>query len=184
MKKFVYDPKVEKNDSNVIRECYLELLHREPDTDSLDHFLNLFEKKQMNEKILIDNIKTSKEYKDKNNNSEIITRCYLELLHREPDTDSLDHFLNLFEKKQMNEKILIDNIKTSNEYLIKICYLQVFAKQIQEIDFEYYDNYIKQNKINHDELIDMMKKSDNYNKFNFRKLFSKKYLSDKEYYCR
>ena len=79
MKKFVYDPKVEKNDSNVIRECYLELLHREP------------------------------------------------------DTDSLDHFLNLFEKKQMNEKILIDNIKTSNEYLIKICYLQVFAKQIQEV---------------------------------------------------
>ena len=130
MKKFVYDPKVEKNDSNVIRECYLELLHREP------------------------------------------------------DTDSLDHFLNLFEKKQINEKNLIDNIKTSNEYLIKICYLQVFTKQIQEIDFEYYDNYIKQNKINHDELIDMMKKSDNYNKFNFKKLFSKKYLIDKEYYCR
>jgi hypothetical protein len=39
-------------------------------------------------------------------------------------------------------------------------------------------------KIYRDELMDIMKKSDNYDKFNFRKLFSKKYLTDKEYYCR
>lgn len=49
--------------------------------------------------------------------SEIIRICYLEILGREPDKFGFDHYLNLLEKKQINESQLEEIIKSSPEFM-------------------------------------------------------------------
>ena len=52
------------------------------------------------------------------NYSEIIKKCYLDLLYREPDTEGFNYFLNLFKNGNLDEIGLIENIKNSDEYKI------------------------------------------------------------------
>ena len=54
----------------------------------------------------------------KKNYSEIIKKCYLDLLYREPDTEGFNYFLNLFKNENLDEIGLIENIKNSDEYKI------------------------------------------------------------------
>ena len=54
----------------------------------------------------------------KNNYSEIIKKCYLDLLYREPDTEGFNYFFNLFKNENLDEIGLIENIKNSDEYKI------------------------------------------------------------------
>ena len=53
-----------------------------------------------------------------NNYSEIIKKCYLNLLYREPDKEGFNYFLNLFKNENIDEAGLIENIKNSDEYKI------------------------------------------------------------------
>lgn len=48
--------------------------------------------------------------------SEIIRKCYLEILKREPDEIGLNHFLKLMQEKQLDEEKLTFVIKSSDEY--------------------------------------------------------------------
>ena len=47
---------------------------------------------------------------------EIVRRCYLQYLNREPDDAGLKHYVNLMKTNQIDEKALIDTFKDSPEY--------------------------------------------------------------------
>ena len=47
---------------------------------------------------------------------EIVRRCYLQYLNREPDDVGLKHYVHLMQTGQINEKSLIDTFKNSPEY--------------------------------------------------------------------
>ena len=47
---------------------------------------------------------------------EIVRRCYLQYLNREPDDAGLKHYVHLMQTGQINEKSLIDTFKNSPEY--------------------------------------------------------------------
>ena len=47
---------------------------------------------------------------------EIVRRCYLQYLNREPDYAGLEHFVNLMKTKQIDEEELINKLKNSTEY--------------------------------------------------------------------
>ena len=128
------------NPAEIIRLCHLEVLNREPDDDGLNHYLSLFEKDQMDEKKLRDQLRRSKEYLNKNKYFEIIKKCYKEILNREPDDDGLKYFTGLFDKHVINEKKLCRILKSSNEYLIATCYQEIFGREIDESNYKiYYD---------------------------------------------
>ena len=52
----------------------------------------------------------------KNNNEEIVERCYLNILRRKPDEAGLKHFTTLLERSQLDEDALIEHFKNSYEY--------------------------------------------------------------------
>ena len=47
---------------------------------------------------------------------EIVRKCYLKYLNREPDNTGLEHYVNLMKTNQINEESLIDTFKGSSEY--------------------------------------------------------------------
>ena len=47
---------------------------------------------------------------------EIVRKCYLKYLNREPDYAGLEHFVNLMKAKQIDEEELINKLKNSTEY--------------------------------------------------------------------
>ena len=47
---------------------------------------------------------------------EIVRKCYLKHLNREPDYAGLEHFVTLMKTKQIDEKQLIEHVKNSTEY--------------------------------------------------------------------
>ena len=53
---------------------------------------------------------------NENTIKEIVRRCYLQYLNREPDDAGLEHFVTLMKTKQIDEKQLIEHIKNSTEY--------------------------------------------------------------------
>ena len=53
---------------------------------------------------------------NENTLKEIIRRCYLQYLNREPDDAGLKHYVHLIQTSQINEKSLIDTFKNSPEY--------------------------------------------------------------------
>ena len=53
---------------------------------------------------------------DENSLKEIVRKCYLKYLNREPDSAGLEHFVTLMKTKQIDEKQLIEHIKNSTEY--------------------------------------------------------------------
>ena len=59
---------------------------------------------------------TKKEFKEFNTISEIVRKCYLKYLNREPDYAGLEHFATLMQTNQIDEKSLIDKLKNSTEY--------------------------------------------------------------------
>jgi len=59
---------------------------------------------------------TKKEFKEFNTIKEIVRKCYLKYLNREPDYAGLEHFATLMQTNQIDEKSLIDKLKNSTEY--------------------------------------------------------------------
>ena len=53
---------------------------------------------------------------NENTIKEIVRRCYLQYLNREPDDAGLEHFVTLMKTKQIDEKQLIEHVKNSTEY--------------------------------------------------------------------
>ena len=53
---------------------------------------------------------------NENTIKEIVRRCYLQYLNREPDDAGLKHYVHLMQTSQINEKSLIDTFKNSPEY--------------------------------------------------------------------
>ena len=53
---------------------------------------------------------------NENTLKEIVRRCYLQYLNREPDDAGLKHYVHLMQTGQINEKSLIDTFKNSPEY--------------------------------------------------------------------
>ena len=53
---------------------------------------------------------------DENTLKEIVRKCYLKYLNREPDSAGLEHFVTLMKTKQIDEKQLIEHVKNSTEY--------------------------------------------------------------------
>jgi len=53
---------------------------------------------------------------DENIIKEIVRKCYLKYLNREPDYGGLEHFVNLMKAKQIDETELISKLKNSTEY--------------------------------------------------------------------
>ena len=53
---------------------------------------------------------------NENTIKEIVRRCYLQYLNREPDDAGLKHYVHLMQTGQINEKSLIDTFKNSPEY--------------------------------------------------------------------
>ena len=53
---------------------------------------------------------------DENSLKEIVRKCYLKYLNREPDSAGLEHFVTLMKTKQIDEKQLIEHVKNSTEY--------------------------------------------------------------------
>ena len=53
---------------------------------------------------------------NENSLKEIVRKCYLKYLNREPDSAGLEHFVTLMKTKQIDEKQLIEHIKNSTEY--------------------------------------------------------------------
>ena len=52
----------------------------------------------------------------KESSQEIVRKCYLHYLNREPDPEGFKHYVHLMNTNQINEKELIDTFKTSPEY--------------------------------------------------------------------
>ena len=53
---------------------------------------------------------------NENTIKEIVRKCYLQYLNREPDDAGLKHYVNLMKTNQIDEKALIDTFKDSPEY--------------------------------------------------------------------
>lgn len=58
-----FDRFFKKDYSKIIRECYLEILNREPDETGFNHFLDLMKKNELDEKKLREILISSEEYK-------------------------------------------------------------------------------------------------------------------------
>jgi FkbM family methyltransferase len=71
---------------------------------------------------------------NENTIKEIVRKCYLQYLNREPDDAGLKHYVNLMKTNQIDEKALIDTFKDSPEY--KINQLTLHYKQIPKIKIE------------------------------------------------
>ncbi|MGI0009794.1 MAG: DUF4214 domain-containing protein, partial [Nitrosopumilaceae archaeon] len=96
-------------------------------------------------------------------------------LHREPDEEGFNYFMNLFQKKELDEKTLIDMMKNSNEYIIRKCYLEILHREIKAGGYEYYLDLMKGNVSDEKKLIMIIKNSEEYKRFEFRKKFTKKH---------
>src|SRR5574341_585868 len=110
----------------------------------------------------------------KNTNSEIIRRCYLEILNRVPDEEGFNYYLNLLDTKKIDEKKLLTMLKNSKEYFIRKCYLEIYDREIKEGGYKYYLELIEKNEINEKKLLDIMKSTVEYKRFEFRKCFTQK----------
>lgn len=109
---------------NHIRQYYIELLFREPDQEALNHYLYLLEKNKINESQIIESIKKSSEYLEKNhpldhkkNIKNRIRGYYTEYLLREPDEDGVNYYFNRLQERSLDETTLIEIMKNSPEYL-------------------------------------------------------------------
>ena len=61
---------------------------------------------------------------DENSLNEIVRKCYLKYLNREPDYAGLEHFTTLMQTNQIDEKSLIDklkNIAKDSRFIKKFC---------------------------------------------------------------
>ena len=179
--RFTYNPKIKNNPTEIIRRCYLEMLGIEPDVAGLRHYTNLFVNEKMDETKLLNTLRNSEEYVDKEKYLEIIRRCYLEMLGREPDVAGLRHYTNLFVNEKMDETKLLNTLSNSKEYLVRISHLELFNSEVNEGGYQFYFDLIGKNKVNKDELIEMMKNAKEYKQFEFRKRFTQKYNDSKAY---
>ena len=71
---------------------------------------------------------------NENSLKEIVRKCYLKYLNREPDSAGLEHYVYLMKTKQIDEKILQNMFVNSPEY--KINQLTFSYKQIPKIKIE------------------------------------------------
>ena len=53
---------------------------------------------------------------NQSSNREIVRKCYLEFLNREPDPEGWDHYTKLMEENTLDVKLLTDIFKNSDEY--------------------------------------------------------------------
>lgn len=116
---------------DIVGKCYSELLHRNPDSVGLKHYLDLFENRNFDKKKLMKDMANSVECqvikiksevkieKDSKENFDLIRKCYRELLFRKPDKEGIVHYLHLLDTGQFNEETLIRDIKNSMEYKAK-----------------------------------------------------------------
>jgi len=47
---------------------------------------------------------------------EFITKCYRDVLKREPDPEGLSHYLNEIKEKKISKDEIISDLKSSTEY--------------------------------------------------------------------
>ena len=71
---------------------------------------------------------TKKEFKEFNTIKEIVRKCYLKYLNREPDYAGLEHFATLIQTNQIDEKSLIDKLKNCLFYITHIVYHIILFK--------------------------------------------------------
>ena len=174
--------KLKHTNSDLIRICFIELLNSMPPDFEFEKYLNLLKNGTFDEEQFIFHIKKSEEYKLKHVNSEIVRKCYLETLYREPDPTGFNAFLELLENGTLDEQQLISKLKKSNEYKISEAYLEIFGIKIPEFDSNFFQNLFKSIiPLNYDKIKEKMKNTLLYEKFLFRNKFSQKYSTGKIY---
>ena len=181
---YTFDPKSKSKSKNVelLRIIYIGLLYREPDPSGFNRYLALLEDGSIDEQQLVSDIKKSDEYKLLAKNSEIVTKCYLEVLYREPDPSGFNAFLDHLKNDAIDEQQLVSKLKKSDEYKISQAYLEIFGIKITEFDSDFFQNKLKSIvPLNYDKIKEKMKNSDLYEKFLYRNKFSQKYSTGKIY---
>jgi len=174
--------KLKHTNSDLINTAFVELLNSEPSDSEFHRYLDLLEDGTLDEQQLISAIKTSDEYKLLAKNSEIVRKCYLEVLYREPDPSGFNAFLVHLKNGDIDEQQLISKLKKSDEYKISQAYLEIFGIKITEFDSDYFQNELKSIvPLNYDKIKEKMKNTDLYEKFLYRKKFSQKYSTGKIY---
>jgi hypothetical protein len=174
--------KLKHTNLDLIKNHFIELLNLVPSDLEFDKYLHLLENGTLDEQQLVSDIKKSEEYNLKHVNTEIIRKCYLELLYREPDPNGLSAFLDLFVSGILDEEKLISKLKKSNEYKISQAYFEIFGMRINEFDSASFQNLLKSIiPLNYDKIKEKMKNTLLYEKFLFRNKFSQKYSTGKIY---
>jgi hypothetical protein len=174
--------RLKHTNSNLINIAFLELLNSEPLDSEFNRYLDLLEDGTLNEEQLISNIKRSDEYKLLAKNSEIVRKCYLEILYREPDPSGFNAFLDHLKNGDIDEEQLISKLKKSDEYKISQAYFEIFGIKITEFDSDFFQNKLKSIvPLNYDKIKEKMKNTDLYEKFLYRNKFSQKYSTGKIY---
>jgi len=107
-------PALNKSPINLITSSYRTLLNRDPDESGLIYYQNLLEE-GINIEEINNMIKSSKEYKLKENNKKIVTSAYQKLLKREPDPEGFKHYLNLL-RDGLTSNDINQMIMNSDEY--------------------------------------------------------------------
>ena len=171
------------NYEEIIKKCYLELLNRVPDTDALTHFSNLLKSNSIDENGIKSQLKNSDEYSSlllSKKYTVIITRCFLEILDREPDAAALNKYLLLLKSNSIDENGIKSQLKNSDEYsfllskkytvIITRCFLEILDREPDAAALNKYLLLLKSNSIDENGIKSQLKNSDEYSF-----LLSKKY---------
>jgi hypothetical protein len=174
--------RLKHTNSDLINIAFIQLLNSEPIDSEFNRYLALLEDGSIDEQQLISDIKKSDEYKLLAKNSEIVRKCYLEVLYREPDPSGFNAFLDHLKNDGIDEQQLVSKLKKSDEYKISQAYLEIFGIKITEFDSDFFQNKLKSIvPLNYDKIKEKMKNSDLYEKFLYRNKFSQKYSTGKIY---